>query len=228
MRKILRSFPPLLMLVRALRKYKRQRKTLRQAAEYASVSPRLLQIGCMGHILQGWFNVDYFPHHDAANYMDATQPFPFPDNFFNCIFSEHMIEHIGYHEGLFMLQECYRVLKPGGRIRIATPDLKIAAALYNQPLTGEQQDYIDNVMKIWHPDKPFPAVCHVVNNIFEFQHRYVYDEFILTDSMQRAGFTGIKRFASGESDDQRFKNIDLHATDYIKFITLVLEGNKPG
>ena len=84
---------------------------------------RKLHIGAQANILEGWLNVDiYTGASDRVAYMDATKPFPFPDATFDYIFSEHMIEHIEYYEVSFMIKECYKVLKKGGKIRIATPD----------------------------------------------------------------------------------------------------------
>ena len=61
----------------------------------------------------------YFPkikYHQADLSKD---PFPFEDNFFDVIFSKSVIEHFYYPESI--IQESYRVLKPGGKIITLTP-----------------------------------------------------------------------------------------------------------
>jgi predicted SAM-dependent methyltransferase len=35
-----------------------------------------------------------------------------------------MIGHIDHADATVMLRQCHRVLKPGGRVRFATPDLE--------------------------------------------------------------------------------------------------------
>ncbi|MGB6535784.1 MAG: hypothetical protein WBF58_07450 [Xanthobacteraceae bacterium] len=45
-------------------------------------------------------NTDLEPRSDAAMALGATKPFPFEANSFDYVFSKHMIEHIGYAEGL--------------------------------------------------------------------------------------------------------------------------------
>src|ERR1700722_2061145 len=102
---------------------------------------RKLHLGCENIFLPGWFNTDKYPRHSWAAYCNATGNFPFPDESFDRVFSEHMIEHIDFNSGLKMLSECYRVLKPGGRIRIATPDLDKVFAL-KAPLTELERSYI--------------------------------------------------------------------------------------
>ena len=56
-------------------------------------------------------------------YLDVCRRFPFAAETFHYIFSEHLIEHLTLEEGEAFLRECFRCLKVGGRIRIATPDL---------------------------------------------------------------------------------------------------------
>jgi predicted SAM-dependent methyltransferase len=73
--------------------------------------------------LAGWLNTDVDPKGIGVYYLDAGKPFPIQDQSFDYIFNEHLIEHFTYRDGLRVLQECYRVLKPGGAIRIATPDM---------------------------------------------------------------------------------------------------------
>src|SRR5208283_4749032 len=92
---------------------------------------RKLHIGCGEYILAGWLNADYYSKTNGILHIDATKQFRLKDNSFDFVFSEHMIEHIGYQQGLNMLTEICRVLKPGGRVRISTPDLSFYVNLYN-------------------------------------------------------------------------------------------------
>ena len=70
-----------------------------------------LHIGCGGHVLSGWLNTDYDPELPMVMHLDARQHFPFKEETFDYIFSEHVIEHISYRDGMKMLTECFRVLK---------------------------------------------------------------------------------------------------------------------
>lgn len=49
-----------------------------------------------------------------------NEPFPFESHIFNVVFSKSVIEHLFNPENF--MRECYRILKPGGRITIMTPD----------------------------------------------------------------------------------------------------------
>ena len=64
---------------------------------------------------------------DWANYdaeVDISKPLLFPDNSAEAIFCEHVLEHVPLRGGLIFLTECFRVLKPGGRLRIAVPSIE--------------------------------------------------------------------------------------------------------
>jgi len=87
----------------------------------SSAVPKL-QIGAGKNLLPGWLNTDYDPLPGAA-YLDATTRYPFDADTFALVYSEHIIEHVPYSAGASMLRECFRVLKPGGVLRISTPDL---------------------------------------------------------------------------------------------------------
>ena len=77
---------------------------------------RKLHIGAGTLTLEGWLNTDVHPA-GASNYLDATKRFPIADGTFDYVFSEHMIEHVPYCSGMTMLAECFRIARPGGKIR---------------------------------------------------------------------------------------------------------------
>jgi predicted SAM-dependent methyltransferase len=104
---------------------------------------RKLHLGCGGNILSGWLNTDLEPGSSDVARVDLTERLPFEDACFNYIFSEHVIEHLSYSQGLGMLSECHRVLRSGGRIRISTPDLAFLVDLYAAEKSDVQLRYID-------------------------------------------------------------------------------------
>jgi predicted SAM-dependent methyltransferase len=193
---------------------------------YQKFAIKKLQIGCSINVLPDWFNVDIIPFYDGSYFMDATREFPIPDETFDYVFSEHMIEHIDYLQGWHMLKECYRVLKPNGKIRIATPDLRKLVDLFREDKTDAQQEYIQSVMQTWRPEVNSDAEGYVVNVVFGFDHKFIYDEATLTIALQKAGFTNIKLMNPRESQFPELSHLDVHVGDYIEFETLVMEAEK--
>ena len=114
----------------------------REIRDYvSSAEPRKLQLGAGPMPLDGWLNSDIEPF-DRVVYLDASKPFPLEDASFRYIFSEHVIEHLPLEGGDVMLAESYRILEPGGKIRIATPDLDRLLALFDEELDPKEQQYL--------------------------------------------------------------------------------------
>ena len=88
-----------------------------------------LNAGCGHHCLPDWVNLDFIAHGDVQGY-DLRKGIPFPENTFDLVYSSHMLEHLSRDEGMHFLREAYRVLKPGGIVRILTPDLERMAREY--------------------------------------------------------------------------------------------------
>src|SRR3989344_4506916 len=86
-------------------------------ANYLSTNEiKKLHLGAGGNILEGWCNTDIYPDMKKGVFLDVTKKFPFSDNTFDYVFTEHTMEHIELRQGIRMLKECLRVLKPGGQL----------------------------------------------------------------------------------------------------------------
>ena len=190
-----------------------------------------LQLGTSNNVLQGWLNTDITPNHSSVIYLDATRRFPFCDDTFDYIMSEHMIEHVEYVDARFMLQECFRVLKPGGCLRIATPDLKVLLALHAEEKTEIQQYYLDWAIGRFMPQVTECKDVFVINNFFQsWGHRFLYDEATLCHTAHAAGFWDIKFCKPGDSEDPVLRNLESHGNEITEeinqFETIVLESRK--
>jgi glycosyltransferase involved in cell wall biosynthesis/predicted SAM-dependent methyltransferase/polysaccharide pyruvyl transferase WcaK-like protein len=189
---------------------------------------RKLHLGAGPNVLDGWFNTDISPEHKGVYALDVTERLPFDDKSIDYILSEHLVEHLTYKDGLDMFRECFRILKPGGIIRVATPDLEILIKLHTLKKNEIQQQYIK-----WHVDSFLPGMtyndCFVINNAFRgWGHQFIYDEETLRNSMEKVGFVEIKRYKPGESDDENFRGIEWRAKDEVqKFTGLILEARRP-
>ena len=156
----------------------------------ASHPMRKLQIGAGPTLLPGFLSTDIEPASNSVVYLDATKPFPFDDKTFDYVFSEHMIEHIPWHKGMFMLKECFRILKPGGAIRIATPDLDVVLHLGDRNGNPLNEKYIKCFTDRFLKGVGVYNAVLVVNEYFHaWGHQILYNGDLLATAMRDAGFT---------------------------------------
>jgi predicted SAM-dependent methyltransferase len=196
-----------------------------------SHSLRKLQIGAGTNGLEGWLNTDITAEEGLA-YLDATKRFPFEDNSFHYVFSEHVIEHLSYDNGKKMLTESYRILAPGGKIRIATPNLLRFVALFQENKTDEMRTYLKGKLA-WHGWPDYTTVeCFVLNlQLRSFGHEFVYDPRTLEAAFASAGFRDIQEFRPGDSDDPHLRGVEVRQSTNIKDVseyeTMVFQAVKP-
>jgi predicted SAM-dependent methyltransferase len=192
---------------------------------------RKLHIGCGEHLLPDWLNADLHPVSLNVLRLDATKRLPFSDNMFDYVFSECMIEHVPYRDGAHLLAECYRVLKPGGRLRIATPDLPFLIALYHRDKTELQREYIRWMTEVYIPYAPYADDTFVINNyVRDWGHQFIYDEKTLRRAFERAGFSAIVTRELNDSEDVALRGLENETRmppGFLRLETLVVEGAKP-
>lgn len=77
----------------------------------------ILNLGC-GEQIYGTHRIDIYKTKTTTHIHDLNEPFPFPDNYFDEIFGNCILEHIQNLK--IFCDECYRILKKGGYIYIHT------------------------------------------------------------------------------------------------------------
>lgn len=197
----------------------------------ADPGPHRLNLGCGHNTLPGWLNVDLEGGRHGTTYMDALRPYPLPDNSLDAILCEHLIEHLPSEGGRFLLSEAYRVLKPGGAIRIVTPDLQsLARMCVNEPNEGERR-YLDFVAKLHGQDAIEPS--DALNYIFyDYGHRHIYTARRLSEAMAASGFVGITESRAAHPQREIFFGAEGHpgfmGAENDATEAFALEGVKPG
>ena len=81
-----------------------------------------LNLGCGRHKLEGFINIDKVKECHPDIHRDLIRGLPFGDNTIDEIFTSHTFEHLkGEEDFIFVMNECYRVLKSNGILRIVVP-----------------------------------------------------------------------------------------------------------
>jgi len=188
-----------------------------------------LQIGCGTNIMEGWLNTDLKDTNSIA-FLDAGKVYPIKSDIFDFIYSEHLFEHLKIEQQINMLEECHRILKKGGVMRIATPSLDFLFNLYSNPDTFENQQYVIwamknipnlNVVKDSVVDNE-EYYTHVINNFFKaWGHQMIHNYSSIKKLALQCGFNQVKQFSVGDSDILTLRNIERHGTIIPKRINLI-------
>jgi predicted SAM-dependent methyltransferase len=199
---------------------------------FSSGVTKKLHLGCGFHVLPNWLNTDLVPSREVA-YLDLTKRFPFESATFDYVFSEHAIEHIPYEKGLGMLQESFRVLRPGGKIRIVTPDFAFLKSLYEPEKNELQKSYLAWAKERWLGGRSCANLeIHVINNFFRnWGHQFIYDASSLTAALLAAGFSNVSRCRVNESENTELRGLENETRMPVGFLQLesiVLEAQKVG
>ena len=203
----------------------------RLAARYLAEQPvRKLHIGAGGNELAGWLNTELCPRGEQI-FLDATKPFPFDDNVFAFIYTEHMIEHIPLDDAETMLAECFRVMAPGATIRIVTPDLEFLTTLLALPAPPELRDYIAYSIDEYRIHAHGPEGTAVFNHFVRaWGHQHIYTAASLGALMSRAGFECVQRCELNDSAHAELAGLaktDRMPAGFLEMESFVLEGRKP-
>jgi predicted SAM-dependent methyltransferase len=177
-----------------------------------------LNLGCFYTGREGWINIDAVPSPSVDFIGDLRKPLILKSGSVECIFCEHVFEHLHpeEHAGNF-LKECLRVLQPGGVLRIIVPD----AEKYCDAYLKKDWAYAASLRD---PGK-FKTLMELLNDVFrqDGQHLYAYDEETLRLFLTQVGFTEITK---NEFFETRFEGLALEQS-WRKNESLHMEGIKP-
>jgi predicted SAM-dependent methyltransferase len=92
--------------------------------------PELLNLGCGSKYHKDWTNVDFVSNDPNVVNHNLLKGIPFPENSFDVVYHSQVLEHFEKDDAVKFIKECFRVLKPGGIIRVVVPDLENIASEY--------------------------------------------------------------------------------------------------
>jgi predicted SAM-dependent methyltransferase len=136
-----------------------------------------------------------------------------------------MIEHITFNDARKMLSECYRVMKPGGVLRIVTPSLEFLVRI----IQDKVPDYTLWAGRTFCPDAP-PFKSVVFNNFVRaWGHQFIYDASTLLWIMHKAGFQTLHLCGLQESEHEELRNLAFEKrmpAGFLDLESMTVEGTK--
>jgi SAM-dependent methyltransferase len=126
-----------------------------------AAAPRL-NVGCGNQIMPGWLGIDSVRTEASDIVRDITRGLPFVDSSVAEIYCDNALEHIGPNDDfVFVLNEFYRVLKPGGTATIIVPYGRSQAA-WQDPT--HQRAFVPRSALYWNQDLQWPKLYGITAN----------------------------------------------------------------
>lgn len=138
-----------------------------------------LHIGCGERNLAGYKHYDIRKIDEHIDYVGKAEDLSqFEDGTLDEIYACHLLEHFGRWEIDNVLKEWNRVLKAGGKLRIAVPDFEAVV-----------QEYVEN-----HDLEKLMGLLYGGQNYDYNYHYTTFDFAFLKMKLQDSGFGNVKRY----------------------------------
>lgn len=155
-------------------------------------------------------NAAQFQWSNHIRYCNVNNGLPFRDGEVAVVYASHVLEHLSHKHAQAFVREAYRVLKPGGVIRLVVPDLERLARLYLQEKQNGQADTLrpaDEFMSrmltcVDHGDSM--PVKFYRTYLDTLSHKWMYDRDSLQALLREANF---RELAPRGYLDSRIPNI---------------------
>jgi len=181
----------------------------------------LVNLGSGHYPLAGWVNVDL----DLDSRPDVCADFkgglPFRDGCADFMHTEDFIDTLELEQAATFLYECYRILKPGGVIRVLTPDVEKLARMYlHEPVA---------LKALWRDHVGVPLVYGTAGEILNVgmrftNHTFLYDAETFALLASGCGF-GVKQVPCQLSEYNELCGLDVRSPE--NAISLYHECTKP-
>jgi len=142
-----------------------------------------------GLIDAGNFEFAAFCHTTQIVYANTAKRIPHASGTVDVIYSSHMIEHLVRGDAWAFLLECHRVLRSGGRLRLAVPDLHLLARRYLE--FGDADGFLSQMQL--ETQRPAGLLATLEWLLFGGRgHHWMYDARSLGALMAEAGFVEVE------------------------------------
>jgi SAM-dependent methyltransferase len=141
-----------------------------------------LELGGLYKDLNGSIGT-FMLNHDLVNGIPAE------DNSLDLIYHSHMLEHLSYEDGINFIKECYRTLKPNGRMRILVPDLELWINAYS----SKNRFFFEQYRKILNSDIYVTNASIFMGMLHNHEHKCGYDFESLSWVLGNAGFVEVEK-----------------------------------
>ncbi len=133
-----------------------------------------------------WVTIDITKQCDI--YWDLGKGLPFPNKSITKIYSSHFFEHLSFKEGQQILDECMRVLIPGGTFSICVPNAKLYIDAYIKSKTLDRNQYFSH-KPAYNNTTQIDYVNYTA--FMDGHHKYMFDKENLLNVLKSKGFKNV-------------------------------------
>jgi len=169
----------------------------------------MINLGSGHWKFDGWVNVDLDLNSRPDVCADLSRALPFRSGCADFMNTEDFIDQLDLEHAALFLRECHRILKPGGVIRILTPDVEQLARLYlHEPaaLKTLWRDHVGVPLR-------FGSAAEILNEGMRFAgHTFLYDAETFAALATDCGFRA-QRVEFQSSEFQELCGLDLRSPE---------------
>jgi predicted SAM-dependent methyltransferase len=146
--------------------------------------------------------------------FDSRNPYPFEDAAFQWAHAEHFIEHLTLEEAIGWMTDVRRILKPGGHLRVSTPDLRLYIEGYLDRGNGffaEHRARLSGIRAFREEAVPDRRGWMVNQIFYRWGHKWIFDFDEIRFAGEQAGFdpAGMVQRSFGEGSDPKVASMDI-------------------
>lgn len=169
-----------------------------------------LHLGCGKRYFHGWEHIDSGNFEHVKSH-DVTK-LPYPDATVDIIYASHLIAYFDREEIKQVFKEWKRVLKPGGTLRIATPDFKAIAKLYVKNQSCTLDNFLGPLYGKWDGTNIEVAGNSCIQAKPAIYHKTTYDLYSLMELLITSGFRNPHKYNRWRTEHARY---DDHSAAHI-------------
>jgi predicted SAM-dependent methyltransferase len=177
-----------------------------------------VNVGCGTKYVHDMVNLDGNLFRKKDIWLDVTLGLPFANNSLRGVYASHVIEHFDDKSVRRLFGEVYRVLKPGGAVRLIVPSLEYAIDAYVSGGIDKMPDW---------PHK-YDSAGGRFNNFMmcQNQHFMMFDFSLLKELLSAAGFSKIFRVSPHCSEYFTKEHMQFESDPALKDVSLYVEALK--
>ena len=141
--------------------------------------------------------------------QDITKPLSFATSSVDVAFSEHVVEHIPFVSAIHFFRETFRILKPGGIVRVVCPMLDVLRKVRLDDERGRRyrETVLDSsfdaervaLAALGLPGLETSPETFLFNAVFRgYGHLFIWDQKMLAAVLEKIGFKEARAVAIGE------------------------------